>query len=151
MKLILIVNVDSLFWQKKIIISNRANEFSNECSFLGLIKLPQKVQFTPSIQPVRLPATCKIADNTDVIAMGNGVTSADSNISRKLRFTQLKTMSINSCRYEFPIVLLRTSVICAKDKDQSASAVCFGDSGSPLVTVDGTLVGVTSFGRPGRL
>lgn len=120
-----------------------------------MIKLPQKVEFTRRIQPVRLPTTCEIAENMSVTAMGNGITGIDGKISRKLQFTQLKTIPMISCRQRFKIILLRKSVICVKDLDNegttSASAVWLGDSGSPLVTDDGTLVGLTSFGQPGRL
>lgn len=114
---------------------------------LGLIKMPNKVRLSMLVRPIRLPTSCKIADDTEVIIMGNGDTSETSSMSPHLRFTHLKTISRCECRRTLPHLWWRRSTVCAYDKGkdhESASSACYGDSGSPLVTVNGTLLGVLS-------
>lgn len=48
------------------------------------------------------------------------------------------------CVLDYPILIFRKSVICARGIQQRS--VCRGDSGGPLVTADtGALVGISSF------
>lgn len=121
---------------------------------IGLIRLPSKVQFTPQIQPVRLPTTCEIVDNIDVVIMGNGRIKDVGPSSPQLQYATSKTIPLATCCKNFRSLLFRTSVICALDQENThrkMSATCCGDSGSPLVKIDGTLIGVTSFSANGKI
>lgn len=116
----------------------------------ALIELPQKVPFSSYIQPARLPK-CEAPEIVDVIAIGHGATSDDSHISPQLYFAHLKTVPQQVCLREFPFLDEGNSVICAANK-QLLQSICGGDSGGPLVTKsDGTLVGVSSFGKGGKI
>lgn len=131
------------------------NLFVLNFSISALIRLPTKVQFSPSIQPIRLPTTCEAATNTDVIIMGNGRTnSRNRSLPMRLRFAQLKTTSYKTCCEVFSVASFTNSFFCAVDQSNTkklAASTCFGDSGSPLTAVDGTLIGVTSFGLSGTV
>lgn len=113
----------------------------------GLIRLPSKVKFTKFIKPVNMPMTCEQypEQGMDVIAMGNGVTADNATISHQVLFAELTTLPLNICRSEFPIILLRKSILCAYNNIDLQS-ICRGDSGGPLVAeLDDVLVGITSF------
>lgn len=61
-----------------------------------------------------------------------------------LQYTPLRTLSMFQCWREFPFLILSgNKVVCASGDDQRS--VCRGDSGGPLATDDGKLVGITSF------
>lgn len=113
-------------------------------SDIGLIKLPKKVQFSETINPVKL--ACSSASNLNVIAIGNGLMHTSSTeLAPILQFTSLKTVPMWKCLSDFPFLLFRKSVICVRGVQQRSS--CRGDSGGPLVASDnGALVGLTSFG-----
>ncbi|XP_031621552.1 collagenase-like [Contarinia nasturtii] len=111
---------------------------------IGLIKLPQKVEFSKTIKPVKL--ACSSSKNLAVTVIGNGLMKTDSKeLAPILQFTTLKTVPLTQCLVEYPILFLRKSVICARGVQQKSS--CKGDSGGPLVSAQsGALVGLTSFG-----
>lgn len=111
------------------------------------------MEFTPHIQPVRLPTECELAENISVIIMGNGKTQIESSVSPQLQHALLTTIPFEICHKAYPFVLSHKLIICAIDQENVGrfmSSVCLGDSGSPLVKADGTLIGVTSFGRLGN-
>ncbi|XP_055327025.1 collagenase-like [Sitodiplosis mosellana] len=111
---------------------------------IGLIKLPEKVKFSNTIKPVKL--ACSSSKNMVVTAIGNGLMNTTSKeIAPILQFTTLKTIPLMQCLPDFPILLFRKSVICARGEQQKST--CRGDSGGPLVAGNsGALVGLTSFG-----
>lgn len=114
---------------------------------IGLIRLPKPVEFSDVIKPVKL--ACESIQIQHVIAIGNGhTTGKQSNFAPILQWTNLKTISYAECLRQYPFLLFRKSVICARG-DQMEST-CHGDSGGPLVA-DKThiLIGVTSFGSNG--
>lgn len=81
----------------------------------------------------------------DVIAIGNGITKDNSTATPwTLQYTELQTISMLSCLKNYPYLLFRRSVICAKGEEKRS--VCNGDSGGPLITSDNSLIGITSFG-----
>lgn len=81
----------------------------------------------------------------DVVAIGNGITKdTDKTIAPTLQYTQLQTITMLECILDYPILVFRKSVICARGVQQRS--VCRGDSGGPLVTSDtDALVGISSF------
>lgn len=125
-------------------------------SQIALIHLPYKVQFSPSIQPIRLPTTCYSPENVDAIVMGNGVTQYNRGISSQLFFAFLKTLPLNVCRQYMPFIQSRRTIICAHNI-QNGQSICKGDSGAPLLRhFDGTLLGISCFStskkcQPGAL
>lgn len=97
---------------------------------IGLIRLPRPVEFSDVIKPVKL--ACETIQTKDVIAIGNGFTVAEQKKSAPiLQWTNLKTISYAECLRQYPFLLFRRSVICARS-DQKKST-CQGDSGGPLV------------------
>lgn len=116
---------------------------------IGLIRLPKPVEFSDVIKPVKL--ACESIHIQNVIAIGNGFTNAKQTTSAPpiLQWTNLKTISYAECLRQYPFLLFRRSVICARG-DQKEST-CHGDSGGPLVA-DKThiLIGATSFGSNGN-
>lgn len=114
-------------------------------SDIALIRLPEPVEFSDVIKPISF--ACSAANNVDVIAIGNGKTR-DSDMSPPpvLQYTELKTVSRLSCLTSFPFLIFRNSIICVKGEEHKSG--CQGDSGGPLITLEHSLIGVTSFGSP---
>lgn len=114
-------------------------------SDIGLVKLPQPVEFSDTIKSI--PYACSSAAGVDVVAIGNGLTANDATtLPPILQYTELKTISTLSCMKTFPFLLFRRSALCAKGEEQRSA--CQGDSGGPLITLNNSLVGLTSFGSP---
>lgn len=112
-------------------------------SDIALIRLPQKVEFSETVKPVKL--ACSSVIFLPVTVIGNGVMKSTSKkIAPILQFTSLKTITLSECLASYPFLGMRDSVICARGEEQRST--CFGDSGGPLVASgSGALVGVTSF------
>lgn len=112
-------------------------------SDIGLIKLPAPVKFNDVIKPINLG--CSSTSGMDVVAIGNGITrDTNHTIPDILQYTYLETTTMLRCHWEFPFLLFRKSVICAKGEEKRS--VCQGDSGGPLATADNkALIGVSSF------
>ncbi|CAD7083013.1 unnamed protein product [Hermetia illucens] len=113
---------------------------------IGLIKLPNKVNFTKNIQPASLPTSQDLLVGKTVIASGWGLQSTSaSRPASELQYAPLQVLSNEECAKSYDPVLIRPSIICAKGANLQSP--CSGDSGGPLV-LNGTrtLVGITSFG-----
>ena len=111
--------------------------------------MPAIVTFTPHLPPVELPTTTEMDENIDVVVMGNGRTT-HSPSSTELQYAILKTLPYETCRLNFPHLprLSRKPCICAIDQEnagQSKASICSGDSGSPMLRMDGSLLGIASF------
>lgn len=88
-----------------------------------------------------LPAT-----GTSTFVAGWGVTQEDGNLSRNLKFAQLRVVSNRDCSKVYG-KSINQGTICAYEDEADS---CQGDSGGPLFTFDGqklTVVGIVSFGR----
>lgn len=112
-----------------------------------MIRLPQKVKLSASVQPVNLPRTCTKAENVNVVAVGHGYTSNDSeDISDQLNYVFLKTIPLSECKEAFPMIGERKTFVCAKGSEAGKESICGGDSGGPLVTVtNNALIASASF------
>merc|ERR1712223_1040333 len=117
---------------------------------IGLIKLPQKVEFNEIIRPVCLPSYSDVSDKfagLDAPASGWGkpTDSADS-ISPVLREVTTKTITNLACVFE--LFQITKNNICISGA--GGKSTCNGDSGGPLhkVMEDGRMkqIGITSFG-----
>lgn len=95
-----------------------------------MIKLPKQVQLSETIKPVKL--ACSAAKNLVVTAIGNGLMNTTAKeIAPILQYTTLKTIPLLQCLPDFPFLLFRKSVVCARGEQQKST--CRGDSGGPLV------------------
>jgi len=117
---------------------------------IGLIQLPQKINFTETIRPICLPSYSDVSDNfagLDAPASGWGkpTDSADS-ISPVLREVTTETITNLVCRFELFTITQKN--ICISGR--GGKSTCNGDSGGPLHKVmdDGRMkqIGITSFG-----
>jgi len=117
---------------------------------IGLIRLPQKVEFNEFIRPICLPSYSDVDDNfagLDAPASGWGkpTDSADS-ISPVLREVTTKTITNLACVFE--LFQISKNNICISGA--GGKSTCNGDSGGPLhkVMEDGRMkqIGITSFG-----
>lgn len=114
-------------------------------SDIGLIRLPEPVEFSDVIKPIPFSCSLSIDTGLDVVAIGNGITKGDEfSFPKILQYTGLKTISTLSCLKKFPFLIFRRSVICVTGDEQRSA--CQGDSGGPLVTTNKSLIGLTSFG-----
>lgn len=104
------------------------------------------MKFTNVIKPVEL--ACTPAKNLNVVVIGNGLTNTtETTLAPILQFADLKTIPLNQCLLDFPYLIFRKSVVCARGEQQRSS--CHGDSGGPLIAKNShALVGLTSFGSP---
>lgn len=113
---------------------------------IGIIKLPESVEFTDRIQPVKLPQNNKDKFEGEVsVVSGWGIEhNGESQAPKKLRFTELKVISNAQCKKEYNILIVKDTTLCAKGEKMEST--CQGDSGGPLVLKEtGELIGITSF------
>uniref|UniRef100_T1GX01 Peptidase S1 domain-containing protein n=1 Tax=Megaselia scalaris TaxID=36166 RepID=T1GX01_MEGSC len=111
---------------------------------IALVKLPQRVEFSKSIQPATLPYQFKNnnLEGYKVIASGWG---SENDYSSDMQYTDLKVIDNQECVKEYNSNIIKSSVLCAKGVHHET--VCTGDSGGPLALKGGNVVvGVTSFG-----
>lgn len=117
---------------------------------LALIKLPEPIVLSETIQPIALPFQLKGNDLTgkEVIASGWGLQYTHAlNVAQQLQYAPLRVITNDECRETFGGIV-GNSVLCTKG--EKLESVCSGDSGGPLVlNLSNTryLVGVTSFGH----
>lgn len=88
------------------------------------------MQFSDVIKPVEL--ACSAPKNLDVTVIGNGLTNTtETALAPILQFAPLKTIPMLQCIPDFPFLIFRSSVICARGVQQRSS--CRGDSGMLFV------------------
>lgn len=117
---------------------------------IGLLRLDRAVEFSDTIQAVRLPKEGKLYHHVAANTSGFGMVSANpQRFPSHLQWVSLITIDNFDCAGRMgPSVapyVLRSSVICAIGIDRGS--VCFGDSGGPLITEEKVLIGLTSFVR----
>lgn len=112
---------------------------------IALLRIVDGVNYTETVQPVKLPSESFVNENIDVIAMGHGyLQSNKKEIQSNLHSTHMRTIRRDQCRRHYPSLTFRKSVICA-ESNQGCST-CVGDFGGPLVrSNDQVLVGIASF------
>lgn len=122
-------------------------EFEGIKNDIGLLRLPKRIPFTPSIRKINLSTRCDLNENSDVMTIGNGLVDVKSQkLSKILQWAPFKTISREECNKEFNFLDNRKTVICINSPKGVGSSVCDGDSGSALIKLDdGTLIGVASF------
>lgn len=114
---------------------------------IALIRLDEAVQPSEHIQPISLPIYTNYYHDLTAIASGFGVQNTTGHVAPVLQWAPFETVNNYRCAQLFgdlvAALVLRPSILCAVGREQSS--VCFGDSGGPLITEDGLLIGVTSF------
>merc|ERR1711955_35833 len=132
-----------------IITHEKYNSF-NLHTDIGLIHLPEKVNFTDILKPVCLPSHSEederwAGEDCQASGWGKPSDSADS-ISPVLREVTVDTITNLICALQFPTII-NHNIICISGHD--GKSTCNGDSGGPLhLMQDGKYkqIGVTSFG-----
>lgn len=110
---------------------------------IAIIKLPEPVEFSNTIQPIELPTTCDSNINISAIIVGNGDVSIENDAEAKiLQWARVTTIPFEKCKKEYEYI--SKSIICAESVEDRT--IGDGDSGGPLIRFsDGRLIGVTSF------
>lgn len=106
---------------------------------IALVHLPEPATFSPTIQPIKL-SNVVLPEVADVIVIGN---SAIENSA--VQYTPMTTCSSEECLQIFPMLENSKSIFCARNSD--GRSIASGDSGSPVLKDDGTLVAISSFIR----
>ena len=101
---------------------------------IALIPLLTPLSFSPSIQPIKLPALSQensIFMNNRVVASGFGKTSDTSSVSSILKWVNLRIIHNDDCASVFGSKVVVPTIICARGWDTSDQNICQGDSGGP--------------------
>lgn len=114
---------------------------------IALIRLNETVEFSDTIQPVRLPSNFSWFHDINAVASGFGrVNGSNNDIATVLQWTNLTTIDNFVCYRTFGFLVARPSVLCAVGTPENRESACNGDSGGPLINDDGIQIGLTSFG-----
>lgn len=112
---------------------------------IALIKLVQPIEFTSSIQSIKLAEFFDPEEeiNVETIAIGNGFVKVGQDFSDYVEWLSLKTTSQARCEQVFPFLSNDKSIICTEN---GRGSVTSGDSGGPLLRIDdNTLIGIACF------
>ncbi|XP_017017894.1 serine protease 1-like [Drosophila kikkawai] len=115
---------------------------------ISLIKTPA-VTFSAAVNKIALPAIASSYSTyvgQTAVASGWGLTSDTATaVAKDLQYTDLTVISNAECLKSFSSLIVTSRVICVATPNSVST--CQGDSGGPLA-LDGTLIGITSFGSP---
>ncbi|XP_043285785.1 trypsin alpha-4-like [Venturia canescens] len=115
---------------------------------IGLLRVAEPFKFDKTRQPIPLHSGAYEAmGQFEAIASGWGSTTLDGQLSDNLKAATFKVISSLDCLAFLSTVDKNSSAYSAKICAEPLSgSICQGDSGGPL-TVNGTLVGIVSWGR----
>lgn len=92
---------------------------------VALIKLPQPVNLTDRIQPIKLPRTQEKFQGVKVVASGWGLQSDSSQqVAPELQFAHLQVITKRECLKTYNPLVITSSVICARGSVDGAESVC---------------------------
>lgn len=92
---------------------------------IALIRIPQPIEFTRSIQPIKISKVVSPEDYVEVIAVGNGYESFEKrNLAPLLQYIPMRTTTMQKCVEVFPILMNRQSILCAENSE--GRSVCLG-------------------------
>lgn len=112
---------------------------------IAIIHFAEPVEFSDFIAPIQLPPPDNYFHGINAIASGFGFqNSSETTIANVLQWANLQTINNLQCYQSFGFLVARASVICAVGQERQSA--CNGDSGGPLITENGILIGLTSFG-----
>lgn len=116
---------------------------------IALLKLCKTIDYTPSIQPIKLiPKNFRIPKSSPVTAAGWGRREENGTISRHLEKVTVETIELATCKRAYNWI--SDDQICAGSKRHGGGDTCKGDSGGPLwYKSNGTTyqVGIVSGGK----
>lgn len=122
-----------------------AEKISND---VALVHIPQKLEFTEYIQPVKLSSNYLFNTFTNSPAVISGwgwVAESGKTAVQHLQYGYVTILDHNTCKSSYNKGLVAEGNMCLDNK-QSGISSCHGDSGGPCVsTITGELIGVTSF------
>ncbi|XP_017889733.1 chymotrypsin-1-like [Ceratina calcarata] len=110
---------------------------------VALIRVNKNIAFTNLVKPIELASGSKTYEGSACILSGWGTTRVNGNVPTNLQWINLVIETNAKCKKSHWRV--QASHICSFTK--TGEGACHGDSGGPLV-VDGTQVGIVSFGQP---
>jgi len=111
---------------------------------VGLIRLNRDIVYTDVVKPVSLAQKDIAVENLPCIVSGWGVTSVSGSTPNALQEIDLKIYSSEKCqRLAWQI---SDNHICTLTR--AGEGVCYGDSGSALLTKEGVQIGIASFVFP---
>lgn len=94
---------------------------------LAILRLPQKVQFTSNVHPIKL-AVRGFDEFVDVIAIGSGAIKPHKlELPSTLQYTELKTIPVNMCLKFYPFLTNVYDVMCVWSVTERS--IYQGDSG----------------------
>jgi trypsin len=105
---------------------------------IALVFLPNPVNFTKAIQPVKLPSGFQLEESfSDEIGTvsGFGQHCDDCGSSQFLRFTENRVMSENECAEYFGVGTIPSETQLCLSTMETKSSNCRGDSGGPVTIV----------------
>lgn len=108
--------------------------------FIALIRLPNAIQFSKYIAPIRMPSMCETPKINGATVIGYEIANSLTH-GFKLEKIPMKTVPNGSCGKWFSLSKHRSSIICANMQDEMAWN---GEKGNPLVK-DDLLIGLLSF------
>ncbi|XP_070141399.1 serine protease 1-like [Drosophila kikkawai] len=113
---------------------------------ISLLKTPT-VTFSSSVNKISLPviaSSYSTYTGETAVASGWGLTSDTStSVATDLQFADLTVIENSVCQAIYGSLVVTSKVVCVDGSNRTS--ICSGDSGGPLA-LDGTLIGVTSFG-----
>lgn len=121
---------------------------------VAVIKLSEPLELGPAVAPIRLaPASAGYPEPGTITNLtGWGRTDVDtSSLPDTLQELELPVVDRGECaerwrHYDGPIYNVTDTMFCVSTFKEGETA-CHGDSGGP-VAIDGTLVGIVSWGNP---
>ncbi|XP_058828423.1 brachyurin-like [Topomyia yanbarensis] len=139
-------NADRVTLNSSVFIRHENYEAGSATNDVALVKLPTKITFTETIQPVKLPNGKDSYIRQKVIVSGFGLRKDKGDVSQKLQYAPLVVIQNAECMLVYGLFAIKSNNICARG--ENGESACHGDSGGPLVLAhDHTLVGVVSFGH----
>lgn len=120
---------------------------------VALLILPDKLEFTENIAPIKLPSYSQkdtTFEGRKATVSGHGKTADNQPISTQLMYVNTKVIANSECRKYYGSRLVKPTSLCVVGWDNANQSTCQGDSGGPLVVFDDDLeeriqVGVVSF------
>lgn len=111
---------------------------------IAILHFAEPVEFSDFVAPVKLPEVANYYHGINAIASGFGLQNTSGSVAPVLQWASLQTINNLECYQTFGFLVARASVICAVGRERQSA--CNGDSGGPLITENGVLIGLTSFG-----
>ncbi|XP_049852103.1 trypsin delta-like isoform X1 [Schistocerca gregaria] len=129
----------------QMVITHRGYSPVTQDNDIALIKVDPPFNLSTTVQPAHLPVSGREPpQGSSATVTGWGVTREGSRSGSKfLQQAKLYILPRNECLKTYP--QFTRTMLCAGDRTGGHDS-CQGDSGGPL-TVNGTLVGLVSFGR----